>query len=166
MSLYQQVIQTKGKIRQSSLETVEWNPQVSYSKATDKLYKKKWDEEAIELLQNHLKSRHNLNYLSSISRAKQVSEWHMTVGERCCFEQTTPIPKTSPMNLEPTSDKSPPLLPVVSPDTVPVSGSNPKGWYDKTMASLMGKSSGTRFSHAKTLFLVPKQSFLPGNIVF
>ena len=110
----------------SSVEAVEWNLRVSYSDVSVKLYRNNWDEEALELL----KSKHN--YLSSISRAKQVSRWHMTVGEHCCFEQTTPVPKTTPTNLEPTSDKSP-LSPVVtgSPDTASVSGSNPQGWYNK-----------------------------------
>ena len=36
-------------------------------------------------------------------------------------------------------------------------------WLLMVKASQMGKFSGTKFSQAKTLFLVPKQSFLPRN---
>ena len=101
MSLLQQVIQTDQTFM-SSVKAVEWNPRVIYSKMSVELYRNNWNEEALELL----KLRHN--YLSSISRANQVSEWHLTVGECCCFEQTTPVPKT----------------------TRTISDSNPQGWYD------------------------------------
>ena len=67
----------------------------------------------------------------------------------------------------------PALTPVLSP--FQVSGTHTKqhelsqtidGPRVKFMASRMGKFSATKFSDGKTLFLVPKQSFLTRNKVF